>query len=459
MNNVDWGLYDTDATSRAPLKKTKSTKISSDANWDVYDPPQKLETTFLEDVGDYAKTTLKGGIEGLTRAGQMFGPLDTGISKNKALEQQTETLDQLLPTDEGFTQSALRRGLREAPSMLAFPGASASMLPRSIAAGFLGEAGKELGLPEWGQTALELTAFIGPDITKKLIETGNNKELIEYGKKFGFSDKELTPLLQSDFKKKWLSKLAPKRGATQEALKATHARLKDSYKAIQKSETALQPVSESISSDLTKKLEAAFDEMPSAVKNLVKEDYQKLLEKPMTADSIMNFYADVSHYFSPQTKQLSILKEPIKEAIRSVSPELGKDFDMINKLYSKYYDISAKLKPDLVSDLVTAGEILGITGSIVTGHYPTLISILGERAGKKLAQQMLINPHLQQLGEKIGIALNEGKYGIAAKLIQGYANKIFKSAPEASNELMDITEKRLKDYFLVHKNGQNEESE
>ena len=37
-------------------------------------------------------------------------------TKSDQLEEQTAILDELLPTEEGFSQSALRRGLREAPS-------------------------------------------------------------------------------------------------------------------------------------------------------------------------------------------------------------------------------------------------------------------------------------------------------------------------------------------------------
>jgi hypothetical protein len=403
--------------------------------------PQPKEKSFFNDIADYGKTFLKGTIEGVSRLGRMMSPLQEDLADpQRNLEEQTETLNELLPTDEGFVQSSIRRGLREAPSVMASPfGSALQTLPRALTAGFIGEGAKELGAPEWAQTALELTAYMGPDITKKLLASGSNKEIIDAARKFGMSDEAITPLLQSEFKQKWLSKLTPKRGQTQKALKTTQSSLGESYEFLRKTPEAALEVTEKANGKLINDLKSHLSDMPRDVRSKISKDMSDLLNNKITPNSLMNFYKDVNANLSGNTKQLSLLKEPIKEAIKSVSPELSKDFDMINNLYSKYSTIASRLKPTLTSDIVHAAEILGITGSVAFGNYPTLLGVLGEKTGRKLAQQMLINPRFQQLSKKMTVAMNENKFALAKKVIEELNNEIRKVSPEASGKLKELS--------------------
>lgn len=412
--------------------------------------PQPKDNSFLSSVADYGKTILKGSIEGLSRLGKIMGPthdlprveqgkLIAPRTSEQELEEQTESLDTLLPTDEGFVQSGLRRGLKEAPSMIGFPsGAPLQAGARTLIGGFAGEGAKELGLPEWAQTAAEITTQIGPDVTKKLLQSGKNKEIIEAGKKLGLSDEQLTPLIQSDFKQKWLTKLSPKRGATQKALQETKLGLGKIYSHLHNAEAASGEISESQNGKLINTIYDKLSKMPRGIQKKISGDLKDLLNNKITGKSLINFYQDIGSHFGSKTKQLGLLKEPIKEALNSISPSLGKDFEMATELFSKYSQIAKKLKPTLVSDLIVAGEALGILSGIGLG-YPSLTTILSEQAAKKLSQQMLINPHLQQLSEKTLLALNQNKSVIAKKLIDSMAKILKKESPEASEKLKEIS--------------------
>lgn len=404
--------------------------------------PQPKEKSFLDDVADYAKTFLKGGIEGISRLGRIMGPLidPEGRSDQQIFEQQTETLNELFPTDEGYSQRAIRRGLKELPTMAAFPGAGLQSLPRTMMAGFVGEGAKDLGAPEWAQTALELTTQIGPDVTKKLLKKGSNKELIESARNLGLSDEAITPLLQSEFKQKWLSKLVPKRGGTQKALEKTKSELSNAYATIQKSPESTKALSLDSQKELMDSFSKKLFNMPSSVRNKVKEDLRDLLSAPVTGETLINFYTDVNHSLGQNTKQLSLLKEPIRKALSDISPKLGEDFELVNKLYSKYHPIASRLKPTLTSDIVQAAEAIGITGSILFGQYPTLAGIIGEKAAKKLSQQMLLNPHFQQLSQKMIVAINQNKFGIAKKVIEDLKKEVGKFSPETSEKIENLSE-------------------
>jgi hypothetical protein len=412
--------------------------------------PSPKDNSFFGSVADYSKTILKGVVEGTTRLGRMFGPAGD-IPSEQLYEQQTEELNKLLPTDEGFGQTALRRGLRETPSMLAFPGAAVSTIPKAIAAGFIGEGAKELGAPEWAQTALEITSFAGPDLTKKLLEKGKNKDIIEFGKKMGFTDEQIAPLLNSEFKQKWLTKIAPKRGATEKALQNTKNQLSQTYGLLQKSETAALELSEKENGKLINALTEKLNEMPRELRAKIEPDLKDLLENKITGKSLINFYKDIGSHFAENTKQLSLLKDPVKDALISISPELGADFELLNKLYTKYYPIAKRLKPNITSDIISAAETLGILGSVfqtvTMGSPHGLYLLLGEKAGRKVAQQLLINPRLQQISKRIGQSLNENKFGITKKLLDVYSNEVKKISPELAQSLEDISEEDLKKIF------------
>jgi len=411
--------------------------------------PKSFFKQAISRAKEFEKSAMKGGVEGLHQLGRIMGPV--GLSTEQEVSSE---LDEALPTDnESFGQRALRRGLKSAPSALAFPGSSFATLPRALASGFLGEGAKDLGLPEWAQTAAEITAFVGPDVTKKLLTSGKNAELIEAGRKLGLNDKQLTPLLQSEFKQKWLTQLSPKKGATQKALSDTKSALGESYSKLQSSAQA----SKELNPDAIEKFKSSVDkikfDMPSGVREVIEKDFQDLLSKPITGSSLMNFYADINHNLGPSAKQLTLLKGPVREAIKTASPELGKDFEMLNSLYSKYYPIASRLKTNLASDIIGAAEQIGMIGAITTGHYPFFLKIMGEKAARKLAQQMLINPRLQQLSGKVVDAINQSKPQIAKKVMDEYIRQVGKKSPEAANKMGKLVDDELEELFNHQENS------
>jgi len=430
--------------------------------------PMPNEKSFFNDIADYGKTIIKGGIEGLGRLGRIMGPLQDfpditeegeiikPRSTEEQLEEQTKNLDVLLPTDEGAVQKGIRRGLRETPTALAFPGASTSTIGRSLAAGGAGQLAEELGAPEWVQTAAEFTAFMGPDLTKKLISSGSNKEIIKEARKMGLTDEEITPLIQSDFKQKWLSKITPKRGATERVLGKTKESLGTAYKNLSKLPGAKNEISELNNGKLINSLKEKIALMPRKVQAKVNKDFQDLLGNKITGESLMNFYSDVNHSLGGKTKQLSLLKGPIKDAIKTLSPDLAKDFDTVNLLYSKYSKIAGKLKPSLTSDIVSGVETLaagGALASAVMGNPYFLGPIATKISFGKLSQQMLTNPRLQQITTKLVQGINQNKWYIVKNLLGLYAREIKNDSPEMYDQLKSISEEDLKELFSQKEAG------
>ena len=405
--------------------------------------PTPKDDSWLNSMADYGKTILKGSVEGVSKLGRMMGPLQLDEQTPQILEKQTESLNEMLPTEDTLPERMIRRGLKEAPSMMAMPGSAVQAGVRTVAGAGAAELAKDFGVPEWGQSAIELTGFIGPDITKKLLSAGSDKKLIDFAKKMGMTDEQITPLIQSDFKQKWLSWLTPKRGKTESILKESKKGLDDVAGAISNSEKAVLEISETNNGKLINGIYEKMNEMPREFRDVIEKDLNDLLNNKITGKSLINFWRDINKTFKGDKKQLGTLKEPIRQALETLSPELAKDFEMSNKLYAKYYPIANKLKPNLVSDLVQAGEILGLGGTLVfgglSGGWAPLVHMIGEKATRKLAQQMLLNPHFQQLSKKMVIAINQNKFGLANKVLSDLKLEVGKYSMKAANEIKELT--------------------
>ena len=199
-------------------------------------------------------------------------------------------------------------------------------------------------------------------------------------------------------------------------MRGTQEKLGETYNILKKSPAAAVELSPDQQTKLLSSLSETALEMPNVVREKVNKDFVDFLRKPITGESLINLHQDINKSLGPMTKELSLFKEPIRNALMEVSPELAEDFTKINTMYSRYSDIARKLKPTLVSDLIRAAESMGIIGSVVTGYHPIATKILTEKGAQIGARELLLNPRFQQLSEKFLMALNQNKYGLAVKI-------------------------------------------
>lgn len=357
-----------------------------------------------------------------------------------------EELNKLLPTQNKFTERSLERGGRIFP-YAALGGNVIGGGIRSAVAGFLGEGGKEVGLPEDTQMGLEFIAFAAPDIiTKKLLETGKYGALIKKAREMGLSDEAIAPLIQGDWKKKIFSKLASRRGKTQRLLKPqgqVQTELGNVYDTLKSSKAAQKVLGEEAQKKVINDLQKVYLDLPKKQRDLIQEDLQRLSSNPITGESLMDFYKKVGANLEEKTAQLSRLKNPIKTALADISPSLANDFNFTNQLYSQYKNISSMLKPTLVSDILSASQALKLMGGIAFGYYPILVETMGEQAAKILSREMLVNPRFQQIGQKIASALKNNKTAALRPLVENLIKEVKKVSPEASKELQSIDYEEL----------------
>lgn len=476
MTAFNFSDYDFEDTTPAPTKKaaavaSKMKPKETAFNFDEYDygepsiekgadyvdvglglqlpNPEQANTSIIgmlknaPNIGkSLGNTLLKGGIEGINKLGESVSP--SGQLPELLQQQQTpqqnisQVLNEYLPSNDNYIENSLRRGLKEAPSMLAFP--TGGSLPRTIAAGFAGEGAKELGLPEWAQTAAEITALIGPDITKKLLATGENKQLIEFMRNRGMTDEQIAPLIQSEFKQKWLSKLTPKGEPTQQIIKGAKEGLGNIYETIKSHPDAAIEITEKQNGKLINGVMDAFSGMDRETQAKILPDLNDLLNNKISTNSLMNFWKDINKKYKLGKEELNLLKKPLLGAIESVSPELAKDFTTVNSLYGKYASIAKKLKPNIADNIVSAAEALGLGGGLIKGlffgDFSYFTGVAAEQAVRHLAKEMLLNPKFQQLSRKMVVALNQNKGPLAQKLTKEMLGLVKDKVPEVYDVIL-----------------------
>lgn len=303
------------------------------------------------------------------------------------------------------------------PRVLAFSGGS----------GLAGQSIREGGGSEGLASAVEIVGPIASSgISKKLVpSSGASKKIVEAGRKVGLSENQITPLIQGEKKIATLSKVARKGDKTKKLFSSIKEDLGNSYDTIKKSPAGQSKISDAggvklsqrfsdIKNDLQKTLKPSPDKQ--AAIDFISDASKKAKIKGATGEDLVNFWQDINKSVNWNSidggkKQLARLKQPILEALEGISPELAKDFDMTNQLYSKYAQVAKKLKPDMVDAIINKSEILAIPVSalsLVQGNPFALKALAAESAIRTLSTEMLINPYFQNISSKLVKNFNQG---------------------------------------------------
>lgn len=315
--------------------------------------------------------------------------------------------------------------------------------------GGAGQTVREFGGPEWLASGLEIVPnLIHGAITSKVAPASKAaKETVNAGRKIGLTEKQLTPLIQSEGKAAVVSKVARKGTKTKELFGSIKEKLGDSYNTIKASPQAKVklPNAEQISlrkefgnirNELSKTLAPSPDK--EAALNYIEKSLESLRNVQVTPEYLVNFWQDINksvkwNSINGGKKALAALKEPISNTLKKVSPQLAEDFEMTNHLYSKYAQISKKLKPDLVDAFLNKGEIATAVPSALSlayGNPLPLMGLGGEVATRLLAREMLINPYFQNIANKLVTNINSGSVKGATDLVNQVKEYMTRKHPE-----------------------------
>lgn len=345
-----------------------------------------------------------------------------------------EVVDKLLPQspEAGFAEKAIERGAGIAPYLLGGEAGLLGKLGRAGLSGLFGQTTEELGGGPIAQTVAEMGGLAAPGLGKRIIPKKGQKEAVEMLRRRGVSEKEIAPLIPSERKSAILGKYGTRNFRTKNAAKKTRESLGNLYSQIAQEGEKGPILSSDRASLLQSNLNDKIEKLPASVRRVIKEDVSDLFNKPIKASDLTNLWQDLNSQINWKSigggkKRLNSLKEVLLGGIEEINPQMAKDFELTNELYSKFNKLYKNLQPQSLDRLLALGELGAVLGSFFKFGPKGLTSILGAEGARHLSTEMLINPRLQNLSLQMVKALNQNKIGIAKKIQEKMKEEFEKS--------------------------------
>jgi hypothetical protein len=310
--------------------------------------------------------------------------------------------------------------------------------------GLIGESARELGIPNKIASFLEILASGKPTLKKGLLPKRSQEALVNYAKKKGLTDAEISPLLHGEFSQDILTKLAYKGPKTKKLLKGAEEKIGSALESVEKEAAQFPRISKKQATklkddfhDIAYRLEKNVAPSPEEIKaaDYIKGAVDKLEAVGADPEELINFWRSMNRGVnwkdvSKGKKILFQMKKPIQDLLHEINPKFANDFKLSNELYSKFKKVESNLKPDMMDKFKT----LGTAGTLLTGIAtlnPIMIKgAIGSAAGQVLAREMLINPKLQNLHRKAIENINSGNLRMANSILQNFQSEMEKKYPK-----------------------------
>lgn len=383
----------------------------------------------------------KGLIEGTIGLGQAFSGGTRGENDQQANENRQTVLDTLLPSNQGLSENIASKTGELLPLVATGGGGALNAGLRSLGAAAGSQTAKEFGFGELTQAAAELPALIGPDLARLIPTVAGSRQaqLADFARAQGLSEEQLALALgeQGRFQQA-MTKVAPKDGRTGKAFDKTKQGLGDIWQDLRGSPAAQTQMNTQDANGFINDLSNKITTLPAEQRLRIQQDYNDLIQSPMTGEDLINFWQDLNYYIPKGEKGLGILKEDISNALNKISPELGNDFKLTNDLYANYSKLSAQMKPDIIDKFLTYGEYGALAFGLASGNYPLLAKTIGPIAARTLAREMIINPRLQNLSQRFMNAARRSTPAMTKKAYDLLVLEVAKSNAEAAAQLSEF---------------------
>lgn len=264
------------------------------------------------------------------------------------------------------------------------------------------------------------------------------EESFNFLKKHGFTEKEMTPLLQSQGKLDFFKTLSSKDDKTKNLMKSIYEKFSNVYEPLMQKGSKSASLTNESSMALEEKVGDVLKKIPRKYRSEVSKDIQEFFNSPQKFSDYIQFDQNLNASLGGERggkNAMGIVKGPMQEAMAKEYPSLMKEYLKTKEMYKKFAEVSSDLAPSVVQELIDAGKLYGIAASLSTGNVGLLTKLIGLTAARKLAREALINPSLQNIVSKIGSNLNKGNKPQVAKLMEALTKVVRKKDPELSDQL------------------------
>jgi len=379
-------------------------------------------------------------------------PRYSRLPSSKEVEEFAQILG--VETSPETTPGKFSRRIGEAVGSGASLGAGGKALAALGAGAGIGEGVEQVTDSPTAGVIAEILATLGlGGLGKKLAPASKKgKELVQRGRQVGLTEKELTPLLQSEKKLATFSKLARKSEKTAESFKKINEKLGGAYDLVREEASQHGRLSASQNEkllkdfgEINKKLRTTLKASPEkegAIK-FIEDSMETIRNRGATPEELIGFWGDINNAVNWNAvkggkKSINALKTPIREILRDTDPQLAKDFELTNELYTRYKKAAKALKPDMIDKWLNKGEGAAIVSSIATANPILLKGVASEMAIRLLSKELLTNPRLQNVSNKALQAIRSNKGAAGSQALKAAKKILEQKHPNEDWEFLDV---------------------
>lgn len=317
------------------------------------------------------------------------------------------------------------------------------------------EGAKYLGAGEKGQEIAKNISAVLPLVLKGSIRptTSEAKQLYDAGTRAELTEQQLAPLLVENWKLSSLGKFAKQSPAITRRMNDVESTLGNFFNTTKQKASELLPYSPQQSESLAKDMEKISSSWKNTLKaapdketaiKFVDEGIDKLRSEGTNPEALVNFYQDINSAVNWRAikggkKQLSEVKNLILNHLNRSSPEMAKDFESANKLWSKLEDFRSKVGWGNLENYVKLGEYAPILYGIGT-FDPMMIgkgglALLSTEGARRIATELLTNPSWQHITKTSIQAAVRQSPKIAALAYNEFKDKVKEEFPEEYEQI------------------------
>lgn len=349
----------------------------------------------------------------------------------------------------GFIERSAK-GAADALPLLFFPG-SAAVKGAGIATSAITEGsglseGKKLGA---NLTIPALTSLIQAIVQKRYIpKPGEAQKLYDAGKGLGLTEKELAPILATEGQVATHGRRAASVKGTKEAFENTGNVLGSQLQGLQSLPASQVPLSAQAQQTLVNRLTAlrssisnrshALSPQTQSTVDFLDQTIKDINANGGSPSKSIGTWREVNKIRAGKS-ELARIKPILKDSIDSVNPQLGKDFEDLNSLYSRYSKNIKEIRPTEFNSFMDAGELQQVLGAVFTAD-PTSITraVLRKVTVKSLervSSKILTDPRAQSLGRNFVKSVKDGSPASARAVGIQLKEYVRKNLPEEYKEI------------------------
>ena len=362
--------------------------------------------------------------KGLIKGGRAFSPIPSlGAIKP---EMAKNLMEQFLPSEEGGIEDILEFTGENIPAVAMGP---EGILQKVLAAssGALAKKGaKELGAPEVlqdivGGVGLNAPSLSKAALSKKLIPSEKQAPIVEYLRNKGFSERQITPIIQNKKKLSYLSKVAFKEAEGSKLVKGIKEGFNEIYDSV-RSQGSHKLLGDKGLTNLTNEMQSELSKLSPKAQRLAKQPIEDLFSRPVTFETLAQFQTDINEAtrgVKGVKKSIGLLKDKASTAMEHLDPKLAAEDKFVDSMYSRYKAFTEKMTTKDGEKFIKLNKMAPAAAAFMALKFGVLpkLAIAGATV-PFTAKEFLTNPRLQRIHAKMWKEFKSGNIKTVEKLFQ-----------------------------------------